>query len=144
MAHIIQKQVATMHLYDGDRTCNVHSVHYTPQIQHHEWGGGNRLCQRSTSEEESTANNYSRLDHRRDEINRSPFLRSVLGAVEGVLAAESDVRRRDFNESAALASASNDSSCHRQRNFEVMEAIDKRMSLAGVAEGLYTLLYAPD
>jgi len=134
MAQIIQKEVATMHLYDGDRTSNVRSVHYTPQIQHHEWGGGNRLTQCSTSGEESRTKTDSRLDHRRDDICRSPFLRSVLGAAEGVLAAENDVRRRGLHESAALASASSDGSCQRQRNLEVMEAIDKRMSLAGVAE----------
>ena len=145
MAHIIQKERATAHPYDGDRTSNIHSVHQSLQIQQHDWGGGISLCERNDSERQSPKEGDSELQQRRNGICRSALLRSVLNPSDGVTMPDNDrgtsSTERHSNESAAVASMSSGSNEKRQRNTAVIEAIDKRMSLPGSFEGFRISIY---
>lgn len=140
MAHIIQNERATSHPYDGDRTSNIHSVHQSLQIQHHDWGGGIRLSECNDSKKQNEEEDDSELQQRRNGIRRSALLRSVLTPSDGAAMLEEDRATsrtgRNSNQSAAVASMSSGSNEGRQRNTAVIEAIDKRMSLLGSNEGL--------
>ena len=152
-SNLIQKESmihSTCHSYDGDRTSNVHSVHNTPQIQQHSWGGGMRLSDNFESNHQGDGAVDSELQNRRDNIRQSALLHSVLETAEKTVVSGNQIEidregttasASTTNASTAIASSTSASSSNckveqRQRNTAVIEAIEKRSVPAVSSKGL--------
>lgn len=133
---IIQKESSSSHSYDGDRTSNVHSVHHSPQVQFHDWGGGNRLC--GDNEQLNIPDNGRSRD-----VSQSALLRSVLGNsldssrsnIQGEASGDR-LLSHTVTSTAADSSRSND---ERDRKNAMMKAIEKRNAQHKTPDGLLFL-----
>ena len=129
-------------IYDGGATSNVHSVHRTPHVSHHEWGAGARLTSNPSLEaERHGSDGPSENEERRSKVEQSAVLRALINVSENTT--ERSVAHNNIVKNETV-SAANQRGIEepRQRNIAVVEAVERRRALQISSRGLLLCYFA--
>ncbi|XP_065053452.1 internalin I-like isoform X2 [Rhopilema esculentum] len=122
VCNVAPASTVSSRMYDGGATNNIHSVHLTPHVLHHEWGAGACLTSNPSLDSEGhSSDGPNENEERRTNIQQSAVLRALIDASENttersVAETVSTARQRDIEEP-------------KQRNIAVVEAVERRRAL---------------